>query len=82
MLVVYDADTELPITTIDLGLSPSGTLFGIAANPVTGRVYVSIEPGVAIVDGNTNTKVGMVNSARGEIAVNRRTNKVYVVQTR
>jgi DNA-binding beta-propeller fold protein YncE len=82
MLVVYDADTELPITTIDLGLSPSGTVFGMAANPVTGRVYVSIEPGVAIVDANTNTKIGMVSSARGEIAVNRRTNKVYIVQTR
>jgi DNA-binding beta-propeller fold protein YncE len=78
MLVVYDADTQLPITTVDLGLSfPSGTLFGIAANPVTGRVYVSIESGLAIVDGNTNTKVGMVSSARGEIAVNRRTNKIY-----
>ncbi len=82
MLVVYDADTELPMTTIDLGESDSGTLFGVAANPVTGRVYVSIEPGVVIVDGNTNTKVGTVNSARGEIAINRRRNKVYAVQTR
>ena len=39
MLVVYDADTELPIANIDLGLFASGSLFGIAANPVTGRVY-------------------------------------------
>lgn len=76
--MVYDADTELPISTVNLGVTfPSGTVFGIAANPVTGRVYVSLESGVAIVDGNTNTKVGMVNSVRGRIAVNRRTNKIY-----
>lgn len=82
ILVVYDADTELPITSINLGSqAPSGTLFGIAANPVTGRVYVSLEFGVAIVDGNTNTKVGMVNAGRGRIAVNRRTNKAYVAST-
>ncbi len=81
VLVVYDADTELPITTINLGVTfPSGTLFGIAANPVTGRVYVSSEFGVAIVDGNTNTNVGVVNSGRGQIAINRRTNKVYVIE--
>ena len=80
MLVVHDADTELPINTISLGENfPSGTLFGIAANPVTGRVYISLESGVAIVDGNTNTKVGVVNSVFGQIAVNRRTNKIYVI---
>jgi DNA-binding beta-propeller fold protein YncE len=83
VLVVYDADTELPITTVNLGAAfGSGTVFGIAANPVTGRVYASIESGLAIVDGNTNTKVGTVSAVTGQIAVNRRTNKVYVAQTR
>jgi len=82
MMVVYDADSELPITTINLGVSPSDTVFGMAANPVTGRVYVSMESGVAIVDGNINGNVGLVNSARGEIAINEWTNKIYVVQTR
>jgi DNA-binding beta-propeller fold protein YncE len=79
MLVVYDADTELPITNIDLGVFSSASLFGIAANPVTGRVYISLENGVVIVDGNTNTKVRVVGSVVGQIAINRRTNKIYVV---
>ena len=78
-LVVYDADTELPITNVDLGEFSSASLFGIAANPVTGRVYISLEQGVVIVDGNTNTKVRVVGSVIGQIAINRRTNKIYVV---
>jgi DNA-binding beta-propeller fold protein YncE len=78
-LIGYDADTELPVTSVDLGVSFGPSLFGIAANPVTGRVYISLENGVVIVDGNTNTKVGVVNSVIGQIAINRRTNKIYVV---
>jgi DNA-binding beta-propeller fold protein YncE len=81
-LVVFDADTEQRIATIDLAGAVGGSwLSGLAVNPVTGRVYASVSPGTAIVDGNTNTKIGVVTSVRGEIAVNRRTNKVYVVQT-
>jgi DNA-binding beta-propeller fold protein YncE len=76
MLLVYDADTEAPITTISLARTFGGTTSGLGANPVTGRVYASIG-GVAIVDGNTNTKVGIVTSVGGPIAINRRTNKVY-----
>ncbi len=77
MLVVYDADTETPITTISLARTFGGAVGGLAANPVTGRVYVSGDPGVVIVDGNTNTKIATVGSVGGQIAINRRTNKVY-----
>ncbi len=77
-LVVYDADTEAWITTVALAYTFSPTSEGLAANPVTGRIYVSTGlGGVVIVDGNTNTRVGAV-SAGGEIAINRRTNKIYV----
>lgn len=78
VLVVYDADTETRIATVDLGSSAFGGITsGLAANPVTGRVYASLDSGVVIVDGNTNTKVGTVNSVGGQIAINRRTNKIY-----
>jgi DNA-binding beta-propeller fold protein YncE len=85
-LAVYDADTEARIATVSLGSSEDSSI-GLAANPVTGRVYASTGVGIngggiAIVDGNTNVKIATVDSVRGEIAVNRRTNKVYVVQTR
>ncbi|MEY2573885.1 MAG: hypothetical protein QOJ87_2098, partial [Verrucomicrobiota bacterium] len=77
VLLVYDADTEAPIATIPLGRDFLSVLGGLAANPVTGRVYISAAGGVAIVDGNTNTQVGRVN-AGGDIVINRRTNKIYV----
>ena len=75
MLVVYDADTEARITTVSLG---PALCFndGLVANPATGRVYISAAGVVAIVDGNTNTKIGQV-SAGGDIVINRRTNKIY-----
>jgi DNA-binding beta-propeller fold protein YncE len=77
-LVVYDADTETRIATVDLGTNFfGGSGSGLAANPVTGRVYVSLDSGVVIVDGNSNTKIGPVDSVGGEIAINRRTNKIY-----
>jgi DNA-binding beta-propeller fold protein YncE len=77
-LVVYDADTETRIATVDLGTNFfGGSGRGLAANPVTGRVYASLDSGVAIVDGNTNTKIGTVSSVGGEIAINRKTNKIY-----
>jgi DNA-binding beta-propeller fold protein YncE len=81
ILVVYDADTELPITTVSLAIVSGGEIFGMAANPVSGRVYISTVAGLVIVDGNTNTKVGLVNSVYGQVAVNRKTNKVYVIST-
>jgi DNA-binding beta-propeller fold protein YncE len=80
VLLVYDADTETPIITISLATGFGGTS-GLAANQVTGRVYVSVSAGVAIVDGNTNTKLGIVDSVSGQIAINRRTNKVYITNT-
>jgi DNA-binding beta-propeller fold protein YncE len=77
-LVVYDADTEARITTVALAYTFDFRSVGLAVNPVTGRVYVQTGlGGVAIVDGNTNTRVGAV-SANGEFAINRRTNKIYV----
>jgi DNA-binding beta-propeller fold protein YncE len=76
LLLVYDADTEALITTVSLGKDFLSVLGGLAANPVTGRVYISAAGGVAIVDGNTNTKIGQV-SAGGDIVINRRTNKIY-----
>ena len=77
VLLVYDADTEALITTVSLGKDFLSALGGLAANPVTGRVYISAAGGVAIVDGNTNTKIGQVSAVGGEIAINRRTNKIY-----
>lgn len=78
VLVVYDADTETPIATVDLGSNFfGGSAKELAANPVTGRVYASLDPGLVVVDGNTNTKIGTVSSVGGEIAINRRTNKIY-----
>jgi DNA-binding beta-propeller fold protein YncE len=77
-LVVYDIDTETRIATVDLGRNFfGGSAHGLAANQVTGRVYASLDSGVVIVDGNINTKIGTVDSAGGEIAINRRTNKIY-----
>ena len=77
-LVVYDADTETRIATIDLGQNFFGGISrGLAVNPVTGRVYASLDPGLVIVDGNTNTRLGMLNSVGGVVAINRRTNKIY-----
>ncbi len=76
-LLVYDADTEALITTVSLAKDFTTVLGGLAVNPVTGRVYVSARPGVVIVDGNSNTKVGTVNSVGGGIAINRKTNKIY-----
>jgi DNA-binding beta-propeller fold protein YncE len=78
---VYDADTDALITSINLGLSFQGYIDALAVNPVTGRVYVSTNGGVAIVDGNTNTKIAAVSSVHGPIAINRKTNKVYVANT-
>lgn len=83
-LHVHDADTEALIATIRLDTTINGSIAGLAANPVTGRVYVSSDswnPGIAIVDGNTNTKVGFVSSVPGPIAINRKTNKVYIGTT-
>lgn len=77
VLFIYDADTEAPITRISLATGFGG-IGRPAANPVTGRVYIPVPGGIAIVDGNTNTKLGMVDSVSGRIAINRRTNKVYV----
>ena len=77
VVLVYDADTEAPITTLSLGTGFGG-IGRLAVNPVTGRVYVPISGGVAIIDGNTNTKIGQVSSVSGRIAINRRTNKIYV----
>jgi DNA-binding beta-propeller fold protein YncE len=78
VLAVYDADTETRITTLDVGQNFfGGSARALAANPVTGRVYASLDSGVAIVDGNTNTNIRMLDSAGGEIAINRRTNKIY-----
>ncbi|MDP9005209.1 MAG: hypothetical protein M3N12_10535 [Verrucomicrobiota bacterium] len=76
VLLVYDADTEAPIATITLGRDFLSVLGGLAANPVTGRVYISAAGGVVIVDGNTNNRIGQV-SAGGDIVVNRKTNKIY-----
>jgi hypothetical protein len=80
LLVMYDTDTEARIATVSLGINLGYGADGLAANPVTGRVYASIGS-VAIVDANANTRIGIVNSVGGQIAVNRRTNKVYVVNT-
>jgi hypothetical protein len=78
VLVVYDADSETRIATVDLGTNAfGGIIHGLAANPVTGRIYASLDSGVVIVDGNTNTKIGTVSSVGGEIVINRRTNKIY-----
>ncbi len=62
ILLVYDADTETPITTISLARTFGGSASGLAANPVTGRVYISADGGVAIVDGNINVKIATVSS--------------------
>ena len=81
ILTVFDADTEALITTVNLSPNFSPSSAGLAVNPVTGRVYASTGAGgVVIVDGNTNTRVGAV-SAGGQIVVNRKTNKVYVINT-
>jgi hypothetical protein len=77
VLFVYDADTEAPITTINLATGFGG-IGRPAVNPVTSRVYVPFSGGIAIIDGNTNTTIGHVSSVSGRIAINRRTNKVYV----
>ncbi len=77
LLLVYDADTEALITSISLGKDFLSSLGDLAVNPVTGRVYAGAGPGILIVDGNTNTKIGQVNSVGGQIAINRRTNRIY-----
>lgn len=78
VLAVYDADTETRIATVELGSNFfGGSARELAVNPVTGRVYASLDPGVVIVDGNTNTRTGTVSSVGGEIVINRRTNKIY-----
>jgi len=78
ILTIFDADTEALITTVNLGPNFSPDSYGLVANPVTGRVYVSIvSGGVVIVDGNTNTIVRAVSGVGGRIVVNRKTNKIY-----
>ncbi|HVF72747.1 MAG TPA: hypothetical protein VM940_14185 [Chthoniobacterales bacterium] len=85
LLLAYDADTEVLKSTISLGFTSAAGGAGLAANPVTGRVYYNnygspgTVVGMMIVDGNTNTKIGTVDGVAGEIAINRRTNKIYTV---
>ncbi|MEY2529252.1 MAG: hypothetical protein QOJ05_1342, partial [Verrucomicrobiota bacterium] len=70
--------TETLMTSISLGKDFLSSPAELAVNPVTGRIYISgAAPGLLIVDGNTNTKIGQVNSVGGAIAINRRTNRIY-----
>ncbi len=67
-----------PVTTLTIGSNP----YGVAVNPVTGRVYVTRlehEGTVFVFDGESNRILARIPSVYpGLVAVNSRTNRVYV----
>ncbi|MFN8483645.1 MAG: kelch repeat-containing protein [Anaerolineae bacterium] len=75
------AASRAAVATIPFG--QDRTAF-IAANPVTGRVYVSLEdmPGVAVVDGATNAVLAKIPTQgyHKGIAVDGAANRIYVSQ--
>jgi YVTN family beta-propeller protein len=84
-VLVIDGQTNHVVATIDVG----GAAYWIAADPVTGRVYVQVlhntgspgSPRVAVIDGQTNHLVAIIHETNPDaagIAVNPRTNMVYV----
>jgi DNA-binding beta-propeller fold protein YncE len=86
---VLNADNNSVITSLT-NVVPGGSRNsgGIAVNPITHRVYVSGGAGfggnnVAIIDGNTNQLVKTVSAGAipGPIAINTKTNKVFVANT-
>src|SRR5207302_879589 len=83
LLLVYDTDSETVVKTISLSSAYGSIIRGLGANQVTGRVYVSVNETVVTVDGNTNAKIGAlaVGVDVGQIAINRKANKVYVANT-
>ena len=86
---VLNADDNSVITSLTNVVPQVGENFGgIAVNPITHRVYVSggVTAGgdnVAIIDGNTNQLVTQVSAGGvpGPIAINTKTNKVFVANT-
>jgi DNA-binding beta-propeller fold protein YncE len=77
LLLVFDTDSEAQLKAI------SQTVGALAVNPISGRVYIRSDTAVGIVDGNTNTVIksvpaGQAGDRGGPVAVNRKTNKVYV----
>ena len=83
-LFILSSDDNSTVATIPNLLTGGG----LAANPVTHRVYVSGGAGfggnnVAIVDGTSNSLVTTVSAGAvpGQIAINKKTNKIFVANT-
>ena len=89
---VIHGSTNTVLSPISVGLNP----FGVAVNPTTNRIYVanaggagfdscSSEPSysVSVIDGITNSVVNTltVGLGPGFVAVNPKTNKIYVTLT-
>jgi YVTN family beta-propeller protein len=82
-IVVIDGRTDSLITTIPIASGSSIGLQGLAVNPVTGLVYASDADNeqYIVIDGKTNAVVTLVPvfTQPAGIAVNPKTNRVYVV---
>lgn len=89
---VIHGSTNTVLSPISVGLNP----FGVAVNPTTNRIYVanaggagfdscSSEPSysVSVIDGITNSVVNTITVGLGPgfVAVNPKTNKIYVTLT-
>ena len=89
---VIDGSTNTVLTPITVGLNP----FGLAVNPTTNRIYVANAGGagfdscsseasyiVSVIDGATNSVVNTITVGLGPgfVAVNPKTNKIYVTLT-
>jgi YVTN family beta-propeller protein len=78
-LFVLDAATHTLITSIPLLVQNAGAA---AVNPLTNRVYVSMPTRLAILDGATNALITSLplpgTSSISAVAVNTRTNRIYV----
>jgi YVTN family beta-propeller protein len=82
-IVVIDGRTNSVIATIPIASGSSIGLQGLAVNPVTDRIYASDADNgqYIVIDGKTNTVVTLVPvfTQPAGIAVNPKTNRVYVV---
>ena len=89
---VIDGSTNTVLTPVTVGLNP----FGLAVNPTTNRIYVANAGGagfdscsseasyiVSVIDGATNSVVNTITVGLGPgfVAVNPKTNKIYVTLT-
>src|SRR5262249_13647223 len=81
-VAVIDGNTDTLITQIPIASGSFIGIQGLAANPVTNRVYVSdADHGrIIVIDGKTNTIITQfqVPAQPAGIAVNPKTNRIYI----